>query len=29
MIEGNIKIEPLRHWSGAAPAALRQALDMV
>ena len=28
MIEGNIKIEPLRHWSGAAPAALRQALDM-
>lgn len=29
MIEGNIKIEPLRHWSGAAPAPLRQALDVV
>jgi hypothetical protein len=29
MIEGNIKIEPLRHWSGAAPAPLRQALDIV
>ena len=27
MIEGNIKIEPLRHWPGAAPTALRQALD--
>lgn len=27
MIEGNIKIEPLRHWSGELPAVLRQALD--
>ena len=27
MIEGNIKIEPLRHWRGAVPAVLRFALD--
>jgi hypothetical protein len=27
MIEGNIKIEPLRHWKGAVPAVLRQSLD--
>ena len=27
MIEGNIKIEPLRHWRGAVPGLLRQALD--
>ena len=27
MIEGNIKIEPLRHWRGAVPAVLRHALD--
>lgn len=27
MIEGNIKIEPLRHWRGAVPAVLRQSLD--
>ena len=27
MIEGNIKIEPLRHWKGPAPAVLRQSLD--
>lgn len=27
MIEGNIKIEPLRHWTGPAPAVLRDALD--
>ena len=27
MIEGNIKIEPLRHWRGAVPAVLRLALD--
>ena len=27
MIEGNIKIEPLRHWSGNVPAALREVLD--
>ncbi len=27
MIEGNIKIEPLRHWRGAVPQLLRQALD--
>ena len=28
MIEGDIKVEPLRRWAGAAPAALRQALDL-
>lgn len=27
MIEGNIKIEPLRHWKGAIPDVLRQVLD--
>ncbi|MDO9291533.1 MAG: GH3 auxin-responsive promoter family protein [Hydrogenophaga sp.] len=27
MIEGNIKIEPLRHWKGPAPDVLRQSLD--
>ena len=27
MIEGNIKIEPLRHWRGDVPAVLRQSLD--
>lgn len=27
MIEGNIKIEPLRHWRGAVPAMLRESLD--
>lgn len=27
MVEGNIKIEPLRHWRGAIPQALRQVLD--
>jgi hypothetical protein len=27
MIEGNIKIEPLRHWNGEVPAVLRQVLD--
>jgi hypothetical protein len=27
MIEGNIKIEPLRHWRGQVPAVLRQVLD--
>jgi hypothetical protein len=27
MIEGNIKIEPLRHWPGDVPAVLRQTLD--
>ena len=27
MIEGNIKIEPLRHWRGAVPQVLRQVLD--
>ncbi len=27
MIEGNIKIEPLRHWQGQLPAVLRSALD--
>ena len=27
MIEGNIKIEPLRHWRGAVPTVLRQSLD--
>ncbi|MCH2242713.1 MAG: GH3 auxin-responsive promoter family protein, partial [Aquabacterium sp.] len=27
MIEGNIKIEPLRHWGGEVPAVLRRALD--
>ncbi len=27
MIEGNIKIEPLRHWKGQVPAVLRQELD--
>lgn len=27
MVEGNIKIEPLRHWSGQIPAVLREALD--
>ncbi len=27
MIEGNIKIEPLRHWTGPAPSVLRDALD--
>jgi len=27
MIEGNIKIEPLRHWRGAVPDMLRQVLD--
>ena len=26
MVEGNIKIEPLRHWTGPAPAVLRAAL---
>jgi hypothetical protein len=27
MIEGNIKIEPLRHWKGQVPPVLRQELD--
>lgn len=27
MIEGNIKIEPLRHWAGDVPAVLREVLD--
>ncbi len=27
MIEGNIKIEPLRHWRGSVPAMLRDSLD--
>lgn len=27
MIEGNIKLEPLRHWRGAVPEVLRQVLD--
>jgi hypothetical protein len=27
MIEGNIKIEPLRHWKGAIPDVLRDVLD--
>lgn len=27
MVEGNIKIEPLRHWAGDIPASLRQVLD--
>ena len=27
MIEGNIKIEPLRHWRGNVPQVLRQVLD--
>lgn len=27
MIEGNIKIEPLRHWRGTVPQVLRQVLD--
>jgi len=27
MIEGNIKIEPLRHWRGEVPAVLREVLD--
>lgn len=27
MIEGNIKIEPLRHWRGTVPAVLREVLD--
>jgi hypothetical protein len=27
MIEGNIKIEPLRHWRGQVPAVLRETLD--
>jgi len=27
MIEGNIKIEPLRHWRGSVPAMLRESLD--
>ncbi len=27
MVEGNIKIEPLRHWKGQIPDVLRQALD--
>ena len=27
MVEGNIKIEPLRHWRGAIPQTLRQVLD--
>lgn len=27
MIEGNIKIEPLRHWTGEVPQVLRQVLD--
>ena len=27
MVEGNIKIEPLRHWKGQIPEVLRQALD--
>ncbi len=29
MIEGNIKIEPLRHWRGEVPAVLRDVLDSV
>ena len=29
MIEGNIKIEPLRHWRGEVPAVLRDVLDAV
>ena len=29
MIEGNIKIEPLRHWRGEVPAVLRGVLDAV
>jgi hypothetical protein len=27
MVEGNIKIEPLRHWKGQIPDVLREALD--
>ena len=27
MVEGNIKLEPLRHWRGAVPEVLRQVLD--
>lgn len=29
MVEGNIKIEPLRHWKGQIPEVLREALDHV
>lgn len=29
MVEGNIKIEPLRHWKGQIPEVLREALDQV